>query len=310
MLTTVAAAVERDAGQPVGAAARRSPVSTDAPVKSATNAEAGARGELGRACPRWTTRPRVDDADAVAEQRRLGEVVGDEQRRHAGLARARAASSRAARGARARVERGRAARRAAARRARGASARASATRWRSPPDSVARPGVGERRATPKRSSSSSARRAPLARGMSRSAVGDVLPRAQVRRTARSPGTRSRSAAARAATSMPRVGVEPDLARRSATRPRSGRSRPGDDAQHRASCPRPTGRPARGSRRAATSSATSSVERPEPRRGLNAQHRRARPCRSSSLTASSSAAETATSTADSASAPVKSVEKRS
>ena len=52
------------------------------------------------------------------------------------------------------------------------------------------------------------------------------------------------------------------------------------------------------------------ERPEPRGGLNAQHRRATPSRSSSLTDSSSAAETATSTAESASAPVKSVEKRS
>ena len=58
--------------------------STTAPVKSATNADAGeAASSAGGALLDHAAA--VDDADAVAEQRRLGEVVGHEQRRHAGL---------------------------------------------------------------------------------------------------------------------------------------------------------------------------------------------------------------------------------
>ena len=63
----------------------RSPVSTTAPVKSATKADAGSAASAD-AVPSWTTRPRVHHRDAVAEQRGLGEVVRDEQDRHARFA--------------------------------------------------------------------------------------------------------------------------------------------------------------------------------------------------------------------------------
>ena len=79
-------------------------MSTTAPVKSATKADAGDGRELGRRAL-LDDAAAVDHADAVAEQRRLGEVVRDEQGRHAGLGED--GGERApARGARARVERG------------------------------------------------------------------------------------------------------------------------------------------------------------------------------------------------------------
>ena len=126
-------------------------------MKSATNADAGARGELRRRALLHDPAA-VDDRDPVAEHRRLGEVVRDEERRHVGVAQGRR-PARGRRAARVRgverrerlVEQQRAGRRA--------SARASATRWRSPPDSVARPRARER---PRRRSARAAR-APRSR---------------------------------------------------------------------------------------------------------------------------------------------------
>ena len=60
------------------------PVSTDAPVKSATNADPG-RAASCAALPLLHHAAAVDDADAMAQRRRLGEVVGDEQRGYAHL---------------------------------------------------------------------------------------------------------------------------------------------------------------------------------------------------------------------------------
>ena len=76
----LAAAVEGDRGRPGRGRRARSPSSTVAPVKSATNADAG-RALSSAAVPRWTIRPRSTTAISPREQRRLGEVVGDEHGR-------------------------------------------------------------------------------------------------------------------------------------------------------------------------------------------------------------------------------------
>ena len=60
------------------------PVSTTAPVKSATNGDAGRRRELAGGADLHDAAP-VHHAHAVAEQRGLLEVVRDQQRGHRGL---------------------------------------------------------------------------------------------------------------------------------------------------------------------------------------------------------------------------------
>ena len=80
-----------------------SPASTLAPAKSATKADAGAAASsLGGAALQQP--PAVDDRHLVAELRRVGEVVGDQQGRDGRLAQ-RGAELARRRGARARVER-------------------------------------------------------------------------------------------------------------------------------------------------------------------------------------------------------------
>ena len=188
-----------------------------------------------------------------------------------------------------------------------ASARATATRWRSPPDSVARAPVGEV-SDPKRSSSASARCVSLGPAHTAQRVGDVLPHASGGRTARTPGRRSRSAGARARRRC-RGRCRATPPRRSAPGPRPGaRARPRSRSTD--VLPAPDG-PA-SARHVAGRDLERDVERerPEPRCG---RQRAAPPSHAeplSSFTDSSSAPETATSTADSASALVKSVEKRS
>ena len=283
------------------------PVSTTAPVKSATNADARRGRELGRRCPPGPRGRASITPDAVAEQRRLGEVVRHEQRRHARPRAARRRSSRAALGAGARVERGQ---RLVEQQHVGprASARASA-------DALAlaarqRAAAARRRAAPCRSAR--AARAP-ARGARRAAARAAGRRRSATRsgagTARTPGRRSRSGAARAARSTPPRGVEPRLvaaAHHARARGAAGRRR----RAGRWSCRRPTGPASARHSPAATSSATSSSSAPSRVARLNAEHRRAPPSPPTSFTDSRIAAETATSTADSASAPSKSVAKRS
>ena len=117
----------------------RSPRAPPRPAKSATNAEARARRRARPRCPPGR-RARVEDGDPVGEQRRLREVVGDDQRRHPALgqqlrelapAAARVRASSADSGSSSSSARGSA-----------ASARARATRWRSPPESSRGPRVG------------------------------------------------------------------------------------------------------------------------------------------------------------------------
>ena len=216
--------------------------------------------------------PAVDHADAVAEQRGLGEVVGHEQRGHAGLGQDGGELAPAA--ARERVSSADSGSSSSSACGRRASARATATRWRSPPDSV-RGRSSARWATPKRSSSSSARCLALAAVEAAQRVGDVLPRAQVGEqrvllehvAAAAPLGRDVDAAR---------GVEPHLLA-AATRARA----PGARARRRRAAPRSS--PRRTARRARGSAGRDlerdvERERPEPRGGLNAQHRRATPSR--------------------------------
>ena len=239
--------------------------------------------------PRWTTRPRsmtptrspssaasvkswvTSSAGTPASREHGGQLAAGARRACAGRAPTSGSSSSSAAGRR-------------------ASARASATRWRSPPDSVRGPRVGEvaRRRSARAARARAGARSP--RGDAAQRVGDVLPGAQVARTARSPGRRSRSAAARARRRC-RARCRARPPRRRPRGPRRGRSEPGDDAQDRASCRRPTGPASARQPPAGDLERDVEVERPEPR----ARPQRAAPPSQaeplSSLTASSSAAET-------------------
>ena len=183
---------------------------------------APARALSSAAVPRWTIAAAVDDRDLVGEQRRLGEVVGDE---HGRRRRPRRASrrARAPPPPRCASRAPRAARRAAARAGSRASARASATRWRSPPES-SRGGASASASAPKRRSSSIARGAALGARDVREPEGDVAPRVQVREQR---VVLEQVAAVAALGRQVDPGARRSSQRRSpsATRPRSGRCRP-------------------------------------------------------------------------------------
>ena len=212
--------------------------------------------------------PAVDHRDLVAQQRRLGEVVGDEQRRDAGLAQ-HAAQLAARGGARAGVERRQRLveqqrPRAARERPRQRHALALPARER------ARARVGER---PDPEALEQLLRA-LAAGRPRhpgQRVGDVLPGPQV------PEQRVLLEDVAAAAPLgrevdPAGGVEPHLLA-AGDRALLRRQQPGRDAQDRGLA-RPGGP---GQRQAAARGHLErdvEVQCPEPRPRLNAQHRRA------------------------------------
>ena len=232
----------------------------------------GRRGELGGGAL-LDDAAAVDHADAVAEQRGLGEVVRDEQGRHARLGQHRGQLA-PARGARARVERGERLveqqRRGAAReRAGDGDALALAARER-PRALVGE--VGDAEAVQQ------LERAPAALGAVEAAqrIGDVLPCPQVGEqrvlledvAAAPPLGRDVDAA---------LGVEPHLLA-AGHAPAVRVHEAGRDAQHRglAGARRPGEREAGAGR---DLERDVERERPEPRGGLNAQHRRATPSRS-------------------------------
>ena len=203
--------------------------------------------------------PAVDDRDLVAEQRRLGEVVRDEQRR--------ARPRRAAR----RAELAPPPRRACGRRAPTAARRAAAPAGRARAPAPA-PRAGARRPTAcaaarRRSAADAEALEQLLRALAARAprqpgqrVGDVLPRAQV------PEQRVLLEHVAAAAPLgrdvdPARGVEPHLLAAAPRVPSLGPQQPGGDAQDRASCPRRRARPAPGSGPASTSSATSRSSAP-------------------------------------------------
>ncbi len=167
---------------------------------------------------------RAEDGDAVAEEQRLVDVVGDEDDRGArcppGPRRAGAASRRgSARRAR------RTARPSGPRAGAPASARASWTRWRMPPDRLCGQLVARARPGRPRSSQSSALRPALgARPTRVCASGSSTLRRTVRQgsSASSWKTRARS----------RDGRGDRARRRRATCPSSGRQQPGEGAQQR------------------------------------------------------------------------------
>ena len=302
----LAAAVERDDASGRRPPARAVPVSTTAPVKSATNAEAGAAASSA-AVPCCTIRPPSitptrSPSSAASVKSWVTSSAGTP------ASRSTAASSRAARRARARVERrqrlveqqrGRARAPARARARRAGARRPTACRGRA----SAQRGDAEALEQLER-----ARRGARARRMPAQPVGDVLPRAAGARTARSPGTRSRSARRSGGTSTPRaVSSQTSLAARhpARVRPHAARRR----RAARVVLPAPDGPGEREAR--AGGHLERDVERERPERACAPQRAAppGLPIRTS-LTDSRSAAETATSTADSASAPVKSVAKRS
>ena len=282
------------------------PVSTTAPVKSATKADPRRGGQLAGAA--LLHHPAgVDHPHAVAELGGLGEVVGDQQRRHARRRASTAASSRAARGARARVERGQRlveqqhvgagapaparARRAGARRPTASRGRASASR-----------------SIPRRSSRSSARGAALAARQLPQRVGHVAPGAQVREE----GVLLEQVAAAA-----QVGRQVAPARRcrarsrspQRTRPRSGRSSPAT-TRRMLVLPAPDGPRERQALAGRDVERHVQLERAQAGARLNAEHARAPPSRPRASPTAGSRPPAATRTADSASAASKSVAKRS
>ena len=233
-------------------------MSTTAPVKSATNGDAGAAAS-SPAEPSLDDPAAVDHADAVAEQRGLLEVVRDEQRGHAGgvqhggqLAPGRRARAGVERRQRL-VEQQRRGLDGQRPRERHALALAAGQR--------ARPRVGP---VGRARSARAARRARSRRSRrgAAQAVGDVLPRAEVREQRVVLEHVAAAARAPAAGRRPRARVEPHaLAARRRARAAAGRARRRSAA--RCSCRRRTARRARGTRPAATSSATSSESSPSP-----------------------------------------------
>ena len=296
--------------EPVGAG-RAVPVSTTAPVKSATNAERGAAASsLG--VPSWTTRPRSmtptrSPSCAASAKSCVTSSAG------ASLSRSRAAELAGRARARARVERGQ---------------RLVEQQHLRPPRERAR--HGHALALPAATACADARRpgppgrtARAARARARAArarqpaqrIRHVLPRAQVREQ-RVVLEHVAAAAALRGHVDPALGVEPDravrlhAAARRAQQPgghaqdaRLARARGPGQRQALAALDRQLRRRARG-RRAASA----------PRRSARRAHSACQPPSASprwtSLTDSRIAADTATSTADSASAESKSVEKRS
>ena len=234
----------------------------------------------------------------------------------ASLSRSTAASSRAALGARARVQRrqrlveqqhlglaGRA--RVPARRA-GARPR-EAARARLRPAARAR----SARAAPAHARAARPARQPAQR------VGHVLPARSDAGRARSPGTRSRSAAAPAA-SRSRRSVSSQVSPSAGTRPRVGRSRPAairstlvlPAPEGPASARHSPGLDPQRQRRARSAPSAVRPRRSAPVAGHSAASRPAPAPPCTSFTDSRIAADTATSTADRASAASKSVAKRS
>ena len=253
------------------------------------------------ACPPGPRAP-VDHAHAVAEQGRLREVVGHEQRRHLHLGAPHQLARRARRGCASRARR--AARRAAARPG-ARQRRARATRWRSPPDSV--PGRASAScAIPKRSQQLERPPATLSARQLAQRVGRRCATRSGERTARAPGRGTRSAAARG-----RGRVRGRCRARSRRRSAPRRARGAAARRRRArcwSCPAPDGpasarhgpRPPPARRRAPERLAGSG-----PQRGA----RPGPPRPPTSFAASRIAADTATSTAESA-RPRRSRSKRS
>ena len=250
-----AAAVERDLRQPVGRAGSATPASTTAPVRSATNADTG-RAESSSALPRWTIRPVLDHRDLVGDRRRLVEVVGDEHGRHGGVAEQleqRAGGLRP----RADVERRE---RLVEQEGAGVRAQASARGLRAGARRPRASPAGRRRGGRRRSGRAARRRrgagAPAGGGAGRRRR---CARRSCARTARSPGTRSRSGAARApARRRPRCRARGD--RR--TRPGRGAVAPArrSSAAPR-TCRRPTAPAAPGSGRRARPRRVSSSSSP-------------------------------------------------
>ena len=189
-------------------ARRRGPLSTTAPVKSATNADAG-EAASSPAVPAWTIRPASMTATRSPSRDASCEVVGDEQGRHAGLAQHRGQLARRGR-AGAGVERGQRLveqqhARPRRQRARQRHALALAARQLRGRASARETERRSARAAPRprRGARARARRAGRRRrSATRSGAG----------TARSPGTRSRSGALGRQVDAA-LGVEPDARRR-------------------------------------------------------------------------------------------------
>ena len=215
------------------------PVNTTAPVKSATNADAGDAASSA-AVPSWITRP--PSITPTRSPSRAASVKSWVTSRAGTPVSARtAASSRppAARERGSSADSGSSSSNAAGRRA---SARATATRWRSPPDSV-RGRSSARCATPKRSSSSDRAPAALAAVEPAQRVGDVLPHPEV-------GEQRVLLEHVAAAAMlgrhvdAALGLEPHLIP-ARDAPAVGSDEAGHDRAASRSCRRPTGRPAPG-----------------------------------------------------------------
>ena len=197
VLVTLAAPVQRDLGQPAGARARLA-AQDDRAGEVGDERRGRRRGELGRR-PALDDPAAVEDRDPVGEQRRLGEVVGDDRRpasasrRGAGRApptRPRACGRRARRAAR----RGAGAAGSAAERPSEGDALALAARELAGPR-VGPLGEAEALEQLERAAAALAPRAA-------DPVGDVAPAPTSAGTARSPGRRSRRGAPRPARLTP------------------------------------------------------------------------------------------------------------
>ena len=290
---------------------RAVPVSTTAPVKSATKAELGAAASW-LAVPSWMTRPRSmtptrSPSCAASAKSCVTRSAG------ASLSRSRAPSSRAA-SARVRASSADSGSSSSSTSGRRASARATATRWRSPPLSV-RGRASARSARPNRSSRSSARARRSGARHPAKRIRHVLPGAQVREQRVVLEDVAAAAPLRGHVDVA-LGVEPG----GAVRVHSAVRRPQQPGGHAQDARLPRARRP-GERQAASAldrqlHVQLQVAAPGPR--LDPQHpgitrpasRRSASPRCTSFTDSRIAPDTATSTADSASAESKSVEKRS